>query len=117
MISLRSWTPFKGSGNQRAALQGTMRRPYLVGVVMWSLCVIGCKPGPHRIANEQAEPQDKTSPAFKAGEAAHEIVTGAEKAAKAAGRKIDESARKAREGWKEKAREDRKRDPRVEDRP
>jgi hypothetical protein len=94
-----------------------MLRPYLVGVVTLSLCVVGCKPGPHRIADEKAEPQDRTSPAFKAGEAAHEIVHGAEKAAKAAGRKIDESARKAREGWKEKAREDRKPDPRLEDRP
>jgi vacuolar-type H+-ATPase subunit H len=69
------------------------------------------------VADEQTQPQDRTSPAFKAGEAAHEIVNGAEKAAKAAGRKIDESARKAREGWKEKAREDRLRDRQTSDHP
>jgi hypothetical protein len=89
----------------------------VIGVVTLSLGIGSCRPGPHRVADDQTQAQDKNSPAFKAGEAAHEIVNGAEKTAKAAGRKIDESARKAREGWKEKAREDRQPETRPSDRP
>jgi vacuolar-type H+-ATPase subunit H len=69
------------------------------------------------VSDERASPQDRNSPAYKAGETAHDIVKGAEKAAKAAGRKIDESARKAREGWREKSRERNERDTRSTDRP
>ena len=79
-------------------------------VVTLSLGAVGCRPGPHRVADEQQPVEDRSSPAYKAGAAAHEIVNGAEKAAKAAGRKLDESARKAREGWKEKGRESRDRE-------
>ncbi|MGB6946597.1 MAG: hypothetical protein WBE37_29640 [Bryobacteraceae bacterium] len=51
--------------------------------------------------------RDQDSPAFKAGEAAHEIAKHAEKTAVEAERQLKESARKAKEGWKQKDREDR----------
>lgn len=86
----------------------------LVAITCSALMCGGCRPGPHRVAEEHREQPDKTSPAYKAGEAAHDITKGMERAAKAAGRKLDEGARKAREGWKEKEREDRER---ARDRP
>ncbi len=55
--------------------------------------------------------RDQDSPAFKAGEAAHEIATHAEKTAVEAERQLKESARKAKEGWKQKEREDREKSP------
>lgn len=80
-----------------------------------ALCCGSCQQGPHRLAEERREPQDRNSPAFKAGETAHEIANGAERAARTAAHKIDESAKKAREGWKAKAREDREKPPAHED--
>jgi uncharacterized protein YceK len=50
---------------------------------------------------------DQDSPAFRAGEAAHEIAKHAEKTAVEAERQLKENARKAKEGWKQKEREDR----------
>ncbi len=49
--------------------------------------------------------RDRDSPAFKAGEAAHEIARHAEKTAAEAARELQETARKAKEGWKQKERE------------
>jgi hypothetical protein len=58
--------------------------------------------------------RDQDSPAFKVGEAAHDIAKHAEKTAAAAERELEESrrqlqesARKAKEGWQQKEREDR----------
>jgi hypothetical protein len=51
--------------------------------------------------------RDRDSPAFKAGQAAHEIASHAEKTAAEAARELQETARKAKEGWKQKEREDR----------
>lgn len=79
----------------------------LLAVSIPALFCGSCQPGPHRTAEERHEPADRNSPAFKAGEAAHEIADGAAKAARTAARKLDEGAEKAREGWKAKAREDR----------
>jgi hypothetical protein len=51
--------------------------------------------------------RDRDSPAFKAGQAAHVIASHAEKTAAEAARELQETARKAKEGWKQKEREDR----------
>ncbi len=69
----------------------------------------GCETARQREAERQREEQDQKSAAFRAGQAAHEIAKEAEKAAAAAGRKLDESARKAREGWKDQERKDQER--------
>ena len=50
---------------------------------------------------------DQNSPAYKVGEAAHEVAKHAERTAAAAEREIKENARKAAEGWKAKDKEDR----------
>lgn len=60
-----------------------------------------------REVERERQLRDEHSAAFKVGEAAHELAKHAEKAADAAGRAIEENARKANEGWKAKAREDR----------
>jgi len=67
----------------------------------------GCQSQSQREAERRREEQDRSSAAFRAGEAAHKIAKEAERAAAAAGRKLDDSARKAREGWKEQERKDR----------
>jgi hypothetical protein len=87
-------------------------------VVSLALLPTACRPGPDRQVERQSEKkEDKNSPAYKAGQTAHEIATDAVKAAKAAGRKLDEGARKAREGWNDKAKEaDKARDKAKEDR-
>jgi hypothetical protein len=54
--------------------------------------------------------RDQDSAAFKVGAAAHEIAKDAEKTAAAAERQLQESARKAKEGWKQKEREEREKD-------
>ena len=59
-----------------------------------------------RDAQRQRDERDQNSAAFKVGEAAHEIAKHAEKTAAAAGRKLEDSAHKAAEGWKQKERED-----------
>ena len=80
------------------------------------LCAVasGCQSDRAREAQREAEQRrvqnDKDSPAFKAGQAAHEIARKTGEAAAAAARKLDESARKAREGWKEQGQKDRARD-------
>jgi hypothetical protein len=61
----------------------------------------------NRDAQREREERDRSSAAFKAGEAAHEIAKHAEKTAAAAERELKESARKASEGWKQKEKEDR----------
>ncbi len=60
-----------------------------------------------REAQRQREQADRNSAAYRVGEAAHELAKHAERTAAAAGRQLQESARKAREGWKAKEQEDR----------
>ncbi len=60
-----------------------------------------------REAEYRQQQADRNSAAFRAGEAAHELTRKAEHAAAVAGRELNESARKAREGWKEQAQRDR----------
>lgn len=73
------------------------------------LTVSGCsfKTQRQRDAERERQLRDEHSAAFKVGEAAHELAKHAEKAADAAGRALEENARKANEGWKAKDREDR----------
>jgi hypothetical protein len=75
------------------------------------LALGGCKSEEQRRAEREAqyrrEQADRGSPAYKAGQAAHELARKAEHAAAVAGRELNESARKAREGWKDQAQRDR----------
>ena len=71
------------------------------------LAVGGCDTASRREAERRREEQDRNSPAFRAGAAAHEIAKEADRAAAAAARKLDESARKAREGWRAQEQKDR----------
>jgi hypothetical protein len=80
-----------------------------VAVLAACFLVAGCKSEQQREAERRRMEQDRNSAAFKAGQKAHQIAKGAEKAAAAAGRKLEESARKAREGWKEQERQERER--------
>lgn len=57
--------------------------------------------------SRERQQRDQNSVAFKAGEAAHEIAKKAAGAAAEAGRELQENARKAREGWNAKERQDR----------
>lgn len=84
-------------------------RPYLLVAILAIAAGLlsACQTERQREAERQREQQDQNSAAFRAGEAAHEIAKKAEKAAVAVGRKLDDSARKAEEGWKEQARRDR----------
>ncbi len=50
--------------------------------------------------------KDPSSPAYKAGEAAHKIAKETEKIAKKAGEKLKQGAREASAGWKKSAQED-----------
>ncbi|MBV9771408.1 MAG: hypothetical protein JOZ32_17690 [Bryobacterales bacterium] len=80
----------------------------VAGLLM--ILALGACSGPterEREAQREREQRDRNSAAFKAGEAAHEIAKQAAKAAAIAERKLEESARKADEGWKQKAKEDR----------
>ena len=74
------------------------------------LALTGCQSAQQREAERRREVEDRNSPAYKAGEAAHKIAREAENAASAAGRKLQESARKAREGWKEQSSKERERE-------
>ena len=79
-----------------------------IGLLIVLALSVACGPSEReREARHQREEQDRNSAAFKIGEAAHELAKHAEKAAAIAGRKLDEGARKAAEGWKEKEKEDR----------
>jgi hypothetical protein len=60
-----------------------------------------------REAEYRREQADRNSAAYRAGEAARELTRKAEHAATVAGRKLDESARKAREGWNDQTKRDR----------
>jgi hypothetical protein len=75
-----------------------------VGVVV--LFMSACQTQEQRDAERQRERQDPKSTAYKAGEAARRLATEAERASAAAARKLDDSARKAREGWREQERKD-----------
>jgi len=62
-------------------------------------------------SKHERQQRDQNSAAFKAGEAAHEIANHVAGAAAAAGRKLEDSARKAQEGWKAKDQKDRGNSP------
>jgi uncharacterized lipoprotein len=81
---------------------------YLAGLLI-ILTISGCshRSEQEREAQHEREERDRNSAAFKVGEAAHEVAKQAEKAAALAERKLQENARKASEGWKQKEREDR----------
>jgi hypothetical protein len=68
-----------------------------------------CQSEREREAERSRVERDRGSAAFKAGQAAHKLANGAAKVAEAAGRKLDNAAGKAREGWKEQERKDRER--------
>jgi hypothetical protein len=76
-----------------------------------SFATLACTSPRDREAQREAEyrrqQNDRNSAAFRAGEAARELTRKAEHAAAVAGRELNESARKAREGWKEQSRRDR----------
>jgi hypothetical protein len=65
------------------------------------LAITGCS------HSNKGKERDQDSPAFKVGEAAHEIAKHAAKTAAEAERQLQENARKAKEGWQKKEREDR----------
>jgi hypothetical protein len=90
----------------RGVYQLVMRfRAGLLIILMLSGC--SYRSEREREAQREREQRDRDSAAFKVGEAAHEIAKHAEKAAAVAERKLEDSARKASEGWKQKEREDR----------
>ena len=66
-----------------------------------------CQSEGEREAERRRLEQDRNAAAFKAGQVAHEIAREAARVGAAAARKLDESARKAREGWKAEERRDR----------
>jgi hypothetical protein len=73
------------------------------------LTLSACSHSSEREAQREREERDRSSAAFKVGEAAHDIAKHAEKTAAAAERQLQDSARKAREGWKQKEKEDHER--------
>ncbi|MDP9169374.1 MAG: hypothetical protein M3N54_02040 [Acidobacteriota bacterium] len=79
----------------------------LVTCVALAILSAGCQSESQREAERRRADQDRGSAAFKVGQAAHTIARKAETVAATAGRKLDESARKAHEGWKEQSRTDR----------
>jgi hypothetical protein len=52
--------------------------------------------------------QDANTPAGKLGQAAHKVATQADRAGKVVGRKLEQAAHDAHEGWVEAGRTDRK---------
>ena len=80
---------------------------------LWSALIlftflIACGPSEEqRRAQREREQQDQKSAAFRAGKIAHDVAKETEKVAAAAGRKLAEDARKAKEGWNQQARDDR----------
>ena len=50
--------------------------------------------------------RDANTPAGKVGQAAHKVAVEADKAGRVAGRKLQQAAHDAREGWKEAAQKD-----------
>jgi hypothetical protein len=79
----------------------------LIGLILVGGLLCACQTESQREAERRRVEQDRNSAAFKAGQAAHQIAKEAAKVGAAAARKLDESARKAREGWKEQARKER----------
>jgi hypothetical protein len=68
--------------------------------------VSGCRSEHAREVKQERVERDRDSAAFRMGEAAHEAAKDAGRAAAVAARKLDEDARRAREGWKEQERKD-----------
>lgn len=68
-----------------------------------------CQSQQQRQAERRRVEQDRDSAAFKAGQAAHKVATATGKVAAAAGRRIGEGVKKAHEGWKDQAQQDRNR--------
>jgi hypothetical protein len=83
------------------------RKLWIVAVLAACFTSGSCQSEQEREAQRRREERDRNSAAFKAGEAAHEVARKAEAAAAAAGRKLDEDARQASEGWKAQAKKDR----------
>jgi hypothetical protein len=89
-----------------------LRITFLFILAAWiGLATTACTSARDREAQREAEYRreqtDRNSAAYRAGEAAHELTRKAEHAATVAGRKLDESARKARKGWSDQAQRDR----------
>jgi hypothetical protein len=89
-----------------------LRTTSLLILAAWlGLATTACTSARDREAQREAEYRreqtDRNSAAYRAGQAAHELAEKAGHAAAVAGRKLDESARKAREGWKDQAQRDR----------
>ena len=84
---------------------------FVVTAAVLSFATVACTSARDREAQREAgyrrEQNDRNSAAFRAGQAARELTRKAEHAAAVAGRQLDDSARKAREGWKEQSRRDR----------
>lgn len=78
----------------------------MLAVIAFLLLVMaaGCA---HDVSHDARAQQDTKSPSYQAGKVAHRIAKETGKVAAAAGRRIGEDARKAREGWKEQGKEDR----------
>lgn len=88
--------------------RGGFRMRWLLGVtILLTLTACSHRSEREREAERERIQRDQDSIAFKAGEAAHEVAKHAEKAAAAAGRVLEQGARKASEGWKQKEEEDR----------
>jgi hypothetical protein len=79
----------------------------VAALILVAIIPAACQNQREREAESRREEQDRSSAAFKAGQAAHKFAKEAEKVGAAAARKLDESARKAREGWKAQERKDR----------
>lgn len=81
-----------------------MRLQYTGAVILLGLMLLGAcsAPPPHK----QVQRGDADTPAGKLGQAAYKATQEAEKAGKTLGRKLDNAAHNAREGWNEAARKD-----------
>lgn len=76
-------------------------------LMIFSLSACSHRDERQREAERERKQTDQNSAAFKAGEAAHEMAKHAEKTAAEAAHALQDGARKAREGWKQKEQEDR----------
>lgn len=84
-----------------------MRFQYTGAIVCLSLlllgaCSVAVAPPPHH----EERRGDANTPSGKLGQAAYKATQEAEKAGKTLGRKLDNAAHNAREGWNEAARKD-----------
>jgi hypothetical protein len=102
--------PLRLCGEPIAGKMGIVRVKLSFVALIAAAAVSGaCQSEREREAERSRVERDRGSAAFKAGQAAHKLANGAAKVAEAAGRKLDNAAGKAREGWKEQERKDRER--------